>query len=66
MLAGRTSLVGLRGGILEVRVDSSSVRFELDRLLRGGALEELRRRHRGSLLRIKIRIGENVSEARSR
>lgn len=57
-LASRTSLSGLRGGVLHVIVESSSANYELDRLLREGLTQELRRNFRGTLMRIKTRIGK--------
>ncbi|MHC5002350.1 MAG: DciA family protein [Planctomycetota bacterium] len=56
-LAARSSLAALRGGVLEVRVDSASVRYELDRVLRSGGLRELQRRYRGTLVRVRLRLG---------
>lgn len=57
-LASHTSLGGLRNGVLHVIVDSSSAAYELDRLLRGGLTEQLQSRFRGSLARVKTRIGK--------
>jgi hypothetical protein len=56
-LASHTRLTGFRNGVLQVKVDSSSILFEIDRLLRGGAESELRRQFRGSLSRVNARIG---------
>ena len=55
-LAAKTALTSLRGGVLHVTVDSSPVAYELDRLLRGGMLIEMRRAFRGSLTRVKLHI----------
>jgi hypothetical protein len=55
-LADRTSLTSLRSGMLQVTVDSASVRYELDRVLREGALETLRRSYGGTLTRVKITV----------
>lgn len=57
-LASHTSLSGLRHGVLHVIVDSSSAAYELDRLLRGGLTHQLQSRFRGSLVRVKTRIGK--------
>ena len=54
-LASHTSLTSLRSGVLHVDVDSSSVAFELDRLLRSGLTDELRQTFRGTLSRVKTR-----------
>jgi hypothetical protein len=56
-LTSHTSLGGLRNGVLHVVVDSSSAAYELDRLLRGGLEKQLQQRFRGSLARIRVRIG---------
>ena len=55
-LVRHTSIAGLRRGVLQINVDTSSAAFELDRLLRGGLTHELRKRFRGSLARIKTRV----------
>ncbi|MCI0674605.1 MAG: DUF721 domain-containing protein [Phycisphaerales bacterium] len=55
-LARHTSLTGLRRGVLQVTVDSSSSLFELDRQLRSGLTDQLRREFRGTLVRVKTRI----------
>ena len=56
-LTAHTVLTGFRNGVLQVKVDSSATLFEIDRLLRGGMETELRSRFRGSLSRVKTRIG---------
>lgn len=56
-VADHTTLVALRRGVAHVSVDSASTGYELDRLLRGGLTEDLRRRFRGTLVRVKIRVG---------
>lgn len=50
-LASHTRLEGLSRGVLRVSVDSSGRLYELDRLLRGGVLDELVTRHKGKALR---------------
>ena len=57
-IIGRTRLTSLRGGVARVVVDSASTAYELDRMLRGGLEQQLRRRFRGTLMRIRISIGE--------
>lgn len=42
-LAARTSLQGLSRGVLTVRVADAATDYELDRWIRGGGLEALRR-----------------------
>jgi hypothetical protein len=56
-LASGTTVTALRGGVLHVTVDSSSRLYELDRLLRGGVTDELRRRYSGTLTRVKLSLG---------
>jgi hypothetical protein len=55
-VAAHTALIGLRAGVLHVRVDSSSMAYDLDRLLRGGLTDTLRRGFRGTLVRVKTRV----------
>lgn len=62
-IANQTALAGLRGGVLQVTADSSAVSFELDRLLRGGVEADLRRRYRGTLVRIRIRVEQIAAGA---
>jgi hypothetical protein len=56
-LAAQTSIVSLRGGIVQVRVDSSAASFEIDRLLRTGLLAQLRSEFSGTLMRVKVKVG---------
>jgi hypothetical protein len=62
-IANRTTLLGIRAGVLNVSVDSSSTAFELDRLLRSGLLNELRREYRGTLSRVKWKIASEIAAA---
>ncbi len=57
-IVARTRLTGLRAGVARVVVDCASTAYELDRMLRGGMEQQLRRRFRGTLMRIRISIGE--------
>jgi hypothetical protein len=56
-LASRTQLVSLRGGVLRVSAETSSVAFQVDRLMREGALDELRRRFSRPLTRVRVTAG---------
>ncbi len=56
-IVAHTRLTSLRGGVARVVVDSASTAYELDRMLRGGLEQQLRRRFRGTLMRIRISIG---------
>lgn len=57
-IVARTRLTSLRGGVARVVVDSASTAYELDRMLRGGLEQQLRWRLRGTLIRIRLSIGE--------
>lgn len=52
----RSVLGGLRNGVLVVKVDSAATAFDVDRLLRGGVEADLRKRYRGTLLRVKTSV----------
>src|SRR5690606_2318055 len=56
-LAAHTALTGLTRGVLHGQVDSAAASFELDRLLRGGLTDDLRKSFRGTLVRVKTRVG---------
>lgn len=56
-LAARTSVTGLRGGVLFVRVDSAAVAYELDRCLRDGLEQTLRSKFPSTLVRIRVTTG---------
>lgn len=55
-IAAHTTLAALKGGVLHVTVDSSSIAYELDRLLREGLVIVLRRRYRSTLTRVKVSL----------
>lgn len=55
-LARRSTVTGLRGGIAHVSVDSATTHFELDRALRCGLLEDVRRRYGQTLTRIRLKV----------
>ena len=55
-IAAHTTLAALKGGVLHVTVDSSSIAYELDRLLREGLVITLRRRYRSTLTRVKVSL----------
>jgi predicted nucleic acid-binding Zn ribbon protein len=56
-LAGRTRVTAIRGGVVHVAADSASTVYELDRMLRGGLEQEIRRRYQATLTRIKVTVG---------
>ncbi|MAT82255.1 MAG: hypothetical protein CMJ29_11520 [Phycisphaerae bacterium] len=53
----RTCVQGIRGGVVDVLVASSAVSFELDRRLREGLLDELRASCRGTIVRVRLKVG---------
>ncbi len=57
-LEKHSRVVGVRGGVVQVQCDSSSTKYELDRLLRQGLEQELRRRYPSTLTKIRLSIGD--------
>ena len=59
-LARASRLRGIRGGLLQVEVESSAKLYDIDRRFREGRLQELRSRYHGTLVRGKLRwdVGE--------
>ncbi|HVX83587.1 MAG TPA: DciA family protein [Phycisphaerae bacterium] len=55
-LLGRSRLLGLHRGTLNVALDSATVRAEVDGLLRGGLLRELQKESRGVVYRVKTSV----------
>lgn len=56
-IARQSRLDGVRAGVWQVTVASASVRFELDRMLRAGLLDDLRAAYRGPLQRVRLTVG---------
>jgi hypothetical protein len=56
-LAPHTRVVGIRGGVAHVTVDSSCTAFEIDRCLREGLEQQLRRAYGKTLMRVKVTVG---------
>ncbi|HRP62429.1 MAG TPA: DUF721 domain-containing protein [Phycisphaerales bacterium] len=56
-IASHTAVVGLTRGVLHVHVDSASTAYQLDRLLREGLETQLRDTYRGTLVRVRTKIG---------
>ena len=52
--ASQSRVRGISGGVAKVSVRSSAVGYELDRLLRSGALAELRAEFGGILRRVRV------------
>jgi hypothetical protein len=55
-LLEHTRIDGLRGGVLEISVDSTAARFALDRLLRGGLEARLRSETSPPIARVRVRV----------
>ena len=56
-VASHTRVVAVRGGIAHVTVDTSSTAYEIDRLLREGLEQQLRRAYGKTLVRVKVTVG---------
>ncbi len=63
-LARRTQVTGLRSGIVHVTVASSATAYELDRRLREGLEEQMRRAFGKTLVRVKIAVSGQRSADR--
>lgn len=62
----RTALAGLTRGILTVHVTDSPTLYELDRLLRGGVEQQIKRASKAPLRKIKLKIVERDQGERDR
>ncbi len=56
-LAAHTRVTGIRGGVVQVAVDSSATAYELDRRLREGLEEQMRRAYGKTFVRVRITVG---------
>ena len=56
-LAVHTRVTGLRSGVVHVTVDTSATAYELDRCLREGLEQQMRRAYGKTLMRVKITVG---------
>lgn len=52
----RSAIRAFKRGVLTVEVESASMRYELDRRLREGLIDEIRRHFRGTLRQVKVRL----------
>ena len=57
-LRQHTALVGLKGGVVTVAVDSAPHRYQLHTLLASGLLDAIRQRYGGPIDRIKLVPGQ--------
>jgi hypothetical protein len=57
-VASHTKVVGLRGGVAHVTVDTSSTAYQIDRCLREGLEQQLRRAYGKTLTRVKVTVGK--------
>ncbi|HWB18759.1 MAG TPA: DciA family protein [Phycisphaerales bacterium] len=53
-----TAITGLRSGVLHVAAESSAISFEVDRRLREGAEAHMRAMYRGTLLKVRVKVGK--------
>ena len=56
-LAAHTRVTGIRGGVVRVSVDTSATAYELDRRLREGLEEQMRRAYGKTFVRVRITVG---------
>ncbi len=56
-LAVRSRVTSLRGGVAHVTVDSSSTAYEIDRRLREGMEQQIRRAFGKTLVRVRLTVG---------
>lgn len=64
-LADQTTLSSLSRGVLGVTVDSSSIMYELDRVLRGGAFAAIQRGFPATLSEYRLKFGERLPRIRT-
>ncbi|MHC4128624.1 MAG: DciA family protein [Planctomycetota bacterium] len=57
-VASHTRVVALRGGVAHVTVDTSSTAYQIDRCLREGLEQQLRRAYGKTLTRVKVTVGK--------
>ena len=55
-LAAHTRVTGIRAGVVQVTVDTSATAYELDRRLREGLEEQMRRAYGKTFVRVKITV----------
>jgi hypothetical protein len=65
-LAAKTRVRGARGGVYHIAVQDSPALFEIDRLLREGALTAIRSRLRAAIVRIKLAVEPLIDEESGR
>ncbi len=57
-LERHSRVVAVRGGVGHVQCDSASTKYELDRALRQGLEQELRRRYPSTLMKIRLSVAD--------
>ncbi len=57
-LERHSRVAGVRGGVGHVECDSASTKYELDRALRQGLEQELRRRYPSTLMKIRLSVAD--------
>ncbi len=56
-LAPHTRVTAIRGGVVHVTVDTSATAYELDRRLREGLEQQMRRAYGKTFVRVKVKVG---------
>ena len=56
-LASNTRVTAIRGGVVHVTVDTSASAYELDRRLREGLEQQMRRAYGKTFVRVKVKVG---------
>ena len=55
-LAAHTRVTAIRGGVVHVTVDTSATAYELDRRLREGLEQQMRRAYGKTFVRVKVKV----------
>ncbi len=55
-LASHTRVTAIRGGVVQVTVDTSATAYELDRRLREGLEQQMRRAYGKTFVRVKVKV----------
>ncbi len=50
-------MTAIRGGVVQVTVDTSATAYELDRRLREGLEQQMRRAYGKTFVRVKVKVG---------
>ncbi len=58
-LASHTRVTAVRGGVVHVTVDTSATAYELDRRLREGLEQQMRRAYGKTFVRVRVKVGSS-------